>query len=277
MNESSFWDVIFEEFHGENIQFIHNNAFGKTAKKIKTIKLDYGFVNHRPPHYDIWKVFNGLSNVQVIKVDLNITEIPQSFAALEHLNTFKINTPNKITIKKQAFYNFDSLSSLKLTSKIKKIEERAFAMKKKSKNSLEIRFSAGKLNGTEFHLGSFDGIQRPIQITFHESKITFLDKAIFKSVLDDPDSRIIFDDSLINCTHCKNQWLIRDTNNKQVQNAKCVHDKHLTLFSSEINNFHTKNCLKYVNINLGINSVASQHLVIFLIIITFCINYNLSN
>lgn len=275
MNESSFGDITFEEFDGENIKLIHNYAFGKTAKKIKTMKLNYGFVNHRPPQYDIWKVFNGLSNVQVINVHLNITEIPQSSVALEHLNTFKINTPNKITIRKRAFYHFDGLSSLKLTSKIKKIEEKAFAMKIRSENILKIRFSAGKLNGTEFQIGSFNGIQRPVQITFHDSKITFLDKAIFKSVLDHPHSIIVFDDSLINCTHCKNQWLIRDKNNKQVQNAKCVHDKHLTLFNSEINEFHTKNCLEYVS--LGINSIASQYLVIFLIIITFCINYNLSN
>lgn len=275
LNESSFWDITFEEFDGENIKLIHNNAFGKSAQKIKTIKLNYGYVNHRPPQYHIWKVFNGLSNVQVMNVDLNITEIPQSFLTLEHLNTLKINTPNKITIRKQAFYNLDALSSLALTSKIKKIEEKAFALKKKSKNTLQIRFSAGKLNGTEFEYGSFDGIQRPIQIIFHDSKIAFFNNAIFKSVLDDPNSIITFDDSSINCTDCRNQWLFRDKNNRQIQNAKCIHDKHLTLFSSEINKFYTQNCPKYVS--LGINSVSSQYLVIFLIIITFCINYHLSN
>ena len=132
LNELSFWDITFDKFEGQNIKLIHNNAFNKTSELIeKFVNID-GYINNELPEYDVWKVLNGLINVEVINVELNITEIPsQSLNKSKgtHLNltSFTIKTPNRIRIKKLAFNYMDNLRYLNIKSKIGKIEGEAFA------------------------------------------------------------------------------------------------------------------------------------------------------
>lgn len=53
-----------------------NNAFDKASQTIKSFDSYLGDINHEPPKCHIWNVLSGLSNVQLIDVYLNITEIP---------------------------------------------------------------------------------------------------------------------------------------------------------------------------------------------------------
>lgn len=61
---------------------MHNNAFGEASKTIKEIYLN-GYVNHKPPEYDVWKALSSLVNVEKIYVDLNVEIIPsQAFVPI---------------------------------------------------------------------------------------------------------------------------------------------------------------------------------------------------
>ena len=46
LNSYSFWDIKFDEFYGENIRLIHNNAFSNATETIKLIKIQVGYVSH---------------------------------------------------------------------------------------------------------------------------------------------------------------------------------------------------------------------------------------
>ena len=77
MSNSSFWNIKFYYFYGENIKLIHNNAFGNTSKTIKKISIYSMYVNHSPLEYDVWKVLNNsLVNVKEIDLRLDVTEMP---------------------------------------------------------------------------------------------------------------------------------------------------------------------------------------------------------
>ena len=72
LDHSSFWDIKFDEFYGNNIKLISNNAFGQAAKTVKLMTINdfYGNdsvnVNHSPSSYDVWKVLSSLVNVENI-------------------------------------------------------------------------------------------------------------------------------------------------------------------------------------------------------------------
>ena len=73
MGNSSFWDIKFDYFYGENNKLIHKNTFGNASKTIKKISIYSMYVNHSPPEYHVWKVLNSLVNVKEIDVQLDMT------------------------------------------------------------------------------------------------------------------------------------------------------------------------------------------------------------
>ena len=254
LNDSSFGDVTFDYFNGQNIKLIHRNAFGKATKTIKTIIIHNGYVNHEPPEYHVWNVLSGFVNINYIEIQLNITEIPSNaFVPVNRnqseLNIITLNTPNKLTINKMAFYNLNNLTWIRLNSKIKKIEAEAFSLSKKSNQLIRIYFEAKNLTGHEIKFESFEGIQRPVKIQFEYSNITFINQAAFKSLLKNINSNINFLETIMNCLDCRNQWLIRDKKDEHLSNAKCMHNNSLTLFNAGIEAYFNSNCNKENSIN----------------------------
>ena len=174
LNDSSFWDITFDEFYGNNIKLISNNAFGQGAETVNTIYINciLGYVDQLPPLYDIWKVLSSLVNIQHINVALNITEIPsQAFVPLKgkqsKFNLIRLFTYNAITIKKMAFFHLENLNHLHFHSDIAKVESQAFAMNKNSSEKLRINFRHD-FDGDAFQPSSFEGIQRSVQINFYQ-------------------------------------------------------------------------------------------------------------
>ena len=192
-------------------------------------------------------------NVEEMSVTLNITEIPsQAFTPFNgKLFKFKnihLNTLDKVTIKRMAFYNLDNLSFISLPIQIHRIQDEAFAFETKSNEKHEIRFYQN-LNNIIFEQRSFDRIQRPTTIGF-SSNVTFIPETAFKSFLNDNNNKIqFFFYSFINCSDCRNQWLIRDKKDGQVFYAKCMHNQSLTLFSSEIKSHFNSYCNLINSIN----------------------------
>ena len=269
LNELSFADITFNRFMGLNIQLIHNNAFGR-AKETINIFENLFFINHQPPDYDIWNVFRKLTNIEKINIQLNVTKIPSRvFKRQFKLSKISIQTPNQVTIKSKAFYHVDHLKYLKFESAIKKIETEAFAFEKESNQEIRIRFDHCNFSDNSFEVNSFDGIQRPVQIEFVKSNISFISESSFQSVLNDTNNYIKFQDSFTNCFDCKNYWLIKDGKDEQVSGAKCMHNNELMLFSHEIKSHLGFRCNLSKSIQFNPCEYCSRH-------VSFKLNYNQS-
>lgn len=269
LNELSFADITFNRFMGLNIQLIHNNAFGRAKDTINIFENSF-FINHQPPDYHIWNVLGTLTNIQKINIQLNVTQIPSRvFKRQFKLWKIAIQTPNQVTIKSKAFYHVDHLRYLKFQSAIQNIEIQAFAFQKESNQEIRIQFYRCNFSHHSFQVNSFDGIQRPVQIEFVKSNISFIPKSSFHSVLNDTNNYIQLEHSFTNCFDCKNYWLIKDGKEEQVSGAKCMHNNELMLFSHEIKSHLEFRCDLSKSIHFNPCEYCSRH-------VSFKLNYNQS-
>ena len=274
LNESSFWNITFDRFEGRNIKMINNKAFGKAAETIKEFIILDGFINYEPLEYNIWKALSSLVNVENINVQLNITEIPShAFDGNQiNLTNITIKTPNQITIKKTSFYYYylDNLRYLNFKSKIDKIESRAIDFSKNLSDKLYISFW-DKIDGKVFDENSFEGLKRPIEISF-ESEINYLPKTSFKTILDNKINMIKV--NKINCSECENYWMIQMNKDDQIVSVKCIQNEKLNLFSPDIKDWFLSNCAPknesiFSQIFIGLISFCSTLLLILLLWIVY--------
>ena len=261
LNDTSFWDITFEQFDGDYIKYISTNAFGKSSSTIKSFRACR--LHHSPPEYDVWKLLSGFVNAEEIEVGLNdsskyyyifqIVVPSQAFISFNgkqsNLNKIKLDfNYKKVGIDKKAFYNLENLNKLILhNGDFIQIESEAFAFRKKSTEKLQIVFSDSLLYDNTFQVRSFDALRRPVNIIFDNLKIhrniSYLHESVFKSVFDyDESSTITFHQTYINCTDCRNQWLLRDRKDRQVKDAYCIHSVNITLFNSLNRESMSKKC-----------------------------------
>ena len=86
------------------------------------------------------------------------------------------------------------------------------------------------LIGESFQIGSFDGAQRQLLISFKHTNINYLNEALFKPLLDRHNRNIIdLWDAKVDCFDCRNHWLIKEDKQTQVLFPLCngTTDKHL--------------------------------------------------
>ena len=147
-----------------------------------------------------------------------------------------------------AFYNLNDLNYISLrANQLDHIDNEAFAFSKKSSVKLQIVFSFSYLYDDSFEIRTFDGIRRPVDITFDHLKVhknvSCLQESMFKSVLDYDDSNtIIFNETYINCTDCRNQWLFRGRKDYQIKDAFCIHNTNITLFDPHNREYLSRKC-----------------------------------
>ena len=120
-----------------------------------------------------------------------------------------------------------------VSSNIKKIENQAFNFNSTSTKKFNLTFEQCNFNSDSFESKSFDGIKTTFQIEFLSSKLDFLSESTFKSVLNNANNIIRFNHSYLNCSDCRNRWMINDGKDKQIQSPFCSPFRNLTLFSSE--------------------------------------------
>lgn len=276
LNQSSFADITFDQFKGYNIKLIHQNAFGKSSQTIKDLEIWGNQVNHSPPEYHVWKMLSSLENVIKITITLNITEIPSyAFGKQSNLRQLAIRGSNQLTIRNEAFYYLDNLTHLTIglhsdaytkyykfqqlqyrkLRHLKKIQNGAFAFQSPSNQKLNIMFVRCKFDNESFEPGLFDGIQRPVQLKLLDSFITYLPETVLKSFLNHSNNTIIFDNSSVNCSDCRNLWLFKENPHEnqydQLKNVECTDERDpklfnenskLTLFSLETELYLKLNC-----------------------------------
>ena len=118
-------------------------------------------------------------------VGLNVSQIPtKAFNPInDHaslLNYIQLFSPQNYTINSGAFQNFNQLNKIHLSgfNEILSLKNGAFKLNSKSNRMLKIDFS--NLRGVRFESGAFDGVNRPVNITFSNMNVNQLPEPAFK-------------------------------------------------------------------------------------------------
>ena len=223
-----------------DVSKIHVNSFGKTASTLESFWCMICDIENSPPNYDLWKSVAKLINSSDLSINIqtNVTEIPtNAFAPVDgkesklELLWIKQSNPASTKVKSGAFENLNNLDRINLWVQMSKIESEAFKLNKKSDKGLTIDFLfANHFTGDTFENGTFNGIQRErINILFQvpTSKIDYLPEHSFKSILDlNQNNTIYINDILygtkIDCSDCRNYWLIRENKKAQLHKPMCT-------------------------------------------------------
>lgn len=149
LEDNTFGDITFENFHGLHINKIGSNTFNKTSGKLKLFYCIRCELTHEPAKYDLLAVFDRMIALETLSVGLNITEIPSDViipVGQSKLNSLYIKSHQSLTIRTSAFRNLQNLYMITFTdTKIDGIEKDAFKFTNKSEKILRITFESCKL------------------------------------------------------------------------------------------------------------------------------------
>ena len=243
LNDNSFANITFDDFYGYRIKRISNKAFGKSNKTIKQFWCASCELSETPLEYNVWTTLNQLTEVNHLTVGLNVTKIPSNAfkpnnGAESKLKSLALNPKQNLTIKSNAFSNLNRLDVLEISENSLKYKNE-YKFEKSAFNFSGIRylhmeFTVLNLTGDYFAPGSFDGNKQSLDISLMGSNITYIPESSFKSVLNNNGNKVKFYLSYIDCTDCRNMWLITNQKDKQVINALCKSDTKKTLFDEDI-------------------------------------------
>lgn len=242
LQENTFGDLTFDSFYGFGINKINEKAFGKSAQTIKKFWCLSCELQNTQNH-DIWKVLGQLNKLNSSIIGLNVTEIPaNAFTnnSNSDIKTLQLFSKHNLAVKTHAFYNLNNLTSIEFNGpELLHLEKEGFKFSSKSDKQLDITFQHANLS---FDNGTFDGINRPVNIVFSLTNVSFIPESSFKTVLNNNQSVIeiinshsdFYVNSYINCSDCRNQWLINQQKQNQVKSAFCLENHNQTLFDDEI-------------------------------------------
>ena len=243
LTDNLFADLTFSSFYGFGIGKISNNAFNKTKHAITSFSCIACELVNQSPNYDLWSTLSQMNKLMFLDLGLNVNQIPTN--AIQKKNFvfgLTINSKQSLTIQTGAFQNIHGLYNIQFQfSKINEIQKEAFKPNHTISSSirLSIVFESIQFNNESFVPGSFDGVRRPLELEFRSVHLGYLEESIFKSVLDANKLNTIKfttesqETSYIDCSDCRNQWLIRDKRRDQIE-AVCKDDINKILFDDEI-------------------------------------------
>ena len=236
--------MTFENIDTYSVEKIHSKAFGKTAKTLVSYWCVACSIENLPPNYDLWKAVGQLTKLTELRMDVNVSEIPENVITTADKSESQIknisfnNLKQEMTIKSGAFQNLHQIETIKIWAKLNKFEKGAFKFNNKSDKQLIIDIESNKdFSGDVFEDGSFDGIQRPVQVSL-PGNLNYVPEGSFKSILNQNKQnrikikRIIR--SIFDCYNCKNYWLIRDGKKDQVTNPECGFNLSKFLFDNDV-------------------------------------------
>ena len=233
--DNSFSDLTFDQISvsGDKIESIGNNAFGKTAGTIKSFWCYSCYIKD----INAWNSISKMSQLTSLIIGFNKIEIPtNAFNSSNKLNFISVFGVD-VTINTGALQNLASLVGFNISlASVKKFDKESFKFEKPSNQKLNLTFTHINVSGNLFESGTFDGIQRSIQVEFtSQSEINYLPETSFKSLLDNKQNKIEFtNNSYIDCENCGNQWLIKDDKQQQIDNPVCKGNISKKLFDSDI-------------------------------------------
>ena len=240
LDDDIFGEITFEHFTGEEIDEIGINTFSKTANKITAFRCTF----MKEQNSEIFKILNRMTKLLILDIYLSIPEISKdafapSPSGVSSLYYISIIVDNEVVVRSGAFRDLNQISVITFyETSIKLIENRAFKFDTKSTiPKVIIEFDNCNLTGETFQPGAFDAVLKPIQITFYNSTIDYLNEEVFESVLENGKNEIDFgsDKTIrsLDCGDCRNYWLIKENKQKQVLHPYCK-GQNKTLFDAEI-------------------------------------------
>ena len=238
LHDNSFGGITFDTFFGYEIRQIGSNAFNNSVDKIKyffctSCSLDIKSLKN---------VFNQMNQLEVLEIVTKAGEIPSNVITpvgnQTKLKRVAITEENdSLIIRSGAFQHLNQLQVIEFFyTSIQTIEEEAFKLDSTSNSSsVKIGFYWSHLTSETFKNGSFDGITKPIQVTFMGTSINYLAEGVFKTVLSNKNGRInLSGSSFLDCSDCRNYWLVKDYNQTHVQHTKCKNSpSNSSLFTQE--------------------------------------------
>ena len=191
-----------------------------------------------------------MNHLEVLEINLQTVEIPSN-AIIPVGNQTKLkrvsieNRDKVLTIKSGAFQHLNQLHVIEFFySSIQTIEKEAFKLESTSNSSsIKIGFYWCHLTNETFKNGSFDGITKPIEVEFMGAKINYLAEGVFKTVLSNKNGRInLSSNSDLDCSDCRNYWLVKDYNQTQVQYTRCNGISNSSLFYEQTKTKLSQKC-----------------------------------
>lgn len=255
LQDNTFGDITFDQFHGYGIKKIGTNVFNKTAN-LTSFYCWKCPLEYQPPNYDLQNMFNQLTQLTSLTLGLNVSKIPSNAITSNQsqINYLLIEAKHQIlTINSHAFLGLNQLTTITFyDTKFNSIQTETFKLGKKSNEQLKINFIKCSLTGQTFQNNSFDGVQQPLEVVFQGTNINYIPESVFKPVLNEKNNLIDFFDvdygtefnSKIDCSDCRNHWLIKEKKDGQVLNAFCQENHKNTLFDQEIQTKLSQKCNK---------------------------------
>lgn len=262
LNNNSFADLTFKQFHGLQVKKIHVNAFGESSNSITFFTCLKCEIQNHQPDYNIWATLSRLTQINQLIIGLNVSEIPsnafRSVDGLEPLNLGKITFQilKNVTIYSGAFKNLNKLKQIIFyRTNISIFKKESLGFNTKSTQDLVIQFAYCNFSDDPFESDAFNRLQRSVQIIFWRSNINYLSESAFKSVLNNSSNEILFYNpyildkvySRIDCQNCKNLWLLKEGTENQVKHAYCKQNPEKRLFDFEIKNELISKCKSNIN------------------------------
>lgn len=233
LDDNSFGDIIFDSFLGEGINKISTKTFNRDQTDlIDSFWCEKCWLQNQPPKYDLWNVFGQMNRMTFLSIDLNVTEIPSN-AINGHkesqLGMITIySSIQNLTIKSHAFRSLKKLEYILFREiNFTKFENQSLVFGENLVGrKMNVMFLKSNLSGDTFEPGTFDGVKKPIAISFtndmfstpEKSNIKYIPESAFKRPLNNPQSTI---SSTLDCFDCRNHWLIKDNKEHQFIEPLC--------------------------------------------------------
>ena len=242
-NENQFADLTFETMNMFHVNRIYNKAFGKTAETLIKFWCMDCIIEHSPPNHDLWKAIGQLTKATSVSLNVNVTEILENVITPPDKTESQIqqlwfdNFNQKMTVKAGAFQNLTQIEKMNLWENFNKIEKSAFRLNQKSDKRLSISFISdfGYFTADAFENGTFDGVQRPVSVSFGIfGGLDYLPQGSFKAFFDQNKENQVLLYGDINCEDCRNYWLIKDGRKERISYPNCSSNHTKLLFDDDV-------------------------------------------
>lgn len=248
LNDDLFGNLTFEKFQGVGVKEIGSKTFSKSAERLTEFHCLNCQLANQPPTYNLWSALGQLTQLTEVELGLNVNEMPENAITInQHLFTtvqLTISSRQNLAIQTGAIRSSSSLKAIFQSTTINKYGKDAISLNTFTAESIQLSvvFYNVTIASQAFQSGSFDGIQKPIGIIFNSTNMNYLTESVFKPVLDNKNylNTIEFvqdshGTSTLDCSDCKNYWLILDKNIKKDQvKTHCKENPKQTLFDKEI-------------------------------------------
>ena len=249
LESNIFNKITFDEIHiyrCNNLESIDNDAFDGTDQVTSVLSIKFN-PKLKPPGNTLFQIIRkfvnlkkltlGVDNLPVVPSDAfkPTNQLPSQLTEIEFLSNYGQSSWKVIT--KNAFASLGQLNKISFTSaSLDTVEEYAFASTNKSTARLTIDFTNSMGHNIKaFKPNCLAGINRPVTLLLgtphdetHQKILNYLDEKVFSDFVEkrnDPveDYRIVdLFNSPINCSDCRNYWLIRDNLFFHVNNLHCL-------------------------------------------------------